>query len=233
MRVCILIASHVGSSGRASYIPETFLSIIASIALAPKNYEYHIYVSYSISDDVVNPYISDLFISNHEVQIHIYKHSRLAQFEHYLYLSQFIKCDDFVMFSDDDDLYAPDKVSTMIQSYNASSNIHVFVHDAFEFGFMISTPITYAEVISKQVEIHKYEGCIEYFQYAMCGYIFTDFYSSKYWNTSDRTSYVRGYLDIIFGVYIGNVVKKTNIVRIPHKLVYKRIHSLPRDWSKF
>jgi len=221
MGVFILIASHIGSQIRAKLVPETLLSIKESMFI-----DCHILVSYSVEEGISDPYIGVPYISAYK------QPTRLAQFEHYQYLSAYISPTDTVMFSDDDDLYGPKKVSKVLDAFSKHSHAQIVLHDAMCFGMFDEHLASYKQVMSGQVKSHIFQA-VEYFQYSVRGKVIIDFFKSNYWNPELHTPYTRGYQDIFFRMYLDKVSIESPVVHLPNHLVYKRESRYPRDWLNF
>ena len=94
--------------------------MIASWSEQTRKAHLYISISYSISDPYINILKEKLAASN-EDHLHVYftpEQQQLSQFQHYARLCRLVYegLNDWIAFTDDDDLWAPNRVETMMKA---------------------------------------------------------------------------------------------------------------------
>lgn len=237
MNVFILIASYVDTNERCLCIKEMLQSIIISINYAKKmvrSTRIKILISYSLEKNIINPYSHEFYHGYIDLY---YNESRLSQFEHYEILSNYINENSLIMFSDDDDLYAPEKINKIISIYFENKNRDfLLIHELGWFGFFTNLSdyvITLEDLLLKKEEHFRYKR-IEYFQYAMSSNFFIDFFKSRFWNPEKQDNSINGTLDILFCMYLEDLNHKLkNLIKIKDVLSFKRQQIYLRSWTNF
>lgn len=234
MKVKILISSYVSSIEREKCIKELFKSILASIKYFLiddrieeylKDINLEILVSYSCSYNQCNVYEHISTNMPSSITMHLYKHDlRMYQFEGYLFLSKFVNDDDIVIFSDDDDIFHPHRISDIINIF-WQNDYQIVEHDNIGFGNITSNVITYEELMQNENE-HTFICVPEYFRFAMKGNI----YKSNLEFYKKTTGNALSFFDIIFAHHVDqdkNTVKSFHLAKV---LQYHRHQSYKRDF---
>lgn len=198
-RIIVLIASHIQNKKRRFSIQESIKSVTQN-TIKPDC----IYISYSSSSDQNVDENTWRKISVY-VPIHIVKQqSRMLQFEHYNFLSQFVLKNDIVCFLDDDDLFTPTKIQVVRDHFKEYPQTQILRH--YSSSFLVDTN-----------NIGTSKSNSEYFCMVMIGHILKDWFETIYPKVIKSCA---GFTDLMFNL----AFKEENPLhfQIDNVLYYKR-----------
>ena len=210
-RCVVLMASHLGSKERYQTIKWAIESIAQQTRKPDK-----VMISYSFALDSPDTDQWSTLLENIPYMF-IQHHQKQSQFQHYFYLFKHITNEDIVMFLDDDDLFAPNKVEIVENIFKTHPNYNVICHEVFNFGDPFSTSLTLPQ------HIHLYKGSYgmkEYFVYCIKGYYI--FHVIEKINDSFELSY--SFFDVLFSSLLNEdfLIEKA--------LQYVRLDRIQRDY---
>lgn len=168
------------------------------------------------------------FCNDKNVPIFLHKHKeRRYQFEHYLYLSEYIGDNDIVCFCDDDDLYTSDKLKVISSRF--THFVDAMNHGALRFGWLNPVKIGYDDVMDNLLSDHVIRN--EYYCYVVRGkylkaFFRTDIGNGLRENILDDINC--GYCDIAFAHWLNR--KELKKEKIDDVLAYLRTQPCQKDY---
>lgn len=219
-RIVVIIASNQNVIERTKTLESALKSIQKNI-----RHPDHVYVSYS-GEYAEEKKWADVLIS---VPHNFFYHpQRKLQFEHYQYLTQYIKDDDILCFLDDDDLYDPKKIKLTYDYFCEHKDVDVISHNYLLF-MSKEKLIEDTEDIDKSTKV-----CIlnEHWTLTVVGAKFKDWFINckEYANQSfdDILKTCPGHADLLFSASLKKYIRKFS--ELP--LIYHRIDNMiKRDYG--